>query len=209
MEVPQPSEPATPVVPDAPVQPAVPEAPVQPAVPETPVAATPDPLPPADGLRTSYADPPATPALSIAGAARGIGVATAQRFAAAGDRVVTFSRSRPADADAAGEWIQLDACDWDGVHQAVDGVRERYGSVDVVIANAGLSTRRRFADTTREDFRALLEPAAMRQATEAAAADPALRRSFAAMRTEFTRVVRRAPSQSRSRAFYELADRFD
>ncbi|MBJ7451193.1 MAG: GntR family transcriptional regulator [Blastococcus sp.] len=59
------------------------------------------------------------------------------------------------------------------------------------------------------DFRALLEPAAMRQATEAAAADAALRRSFAAMRTEFTRVVRRAPSQSRSRAFYELADRFD
>ena len=59
------------------------------------------------------------------------------------------------------------------------------------------------------DFRSLLEPAAMRQATDAAAADPALRRSFAAMRTEFTRVVRRAPSQSRSRAFYELADRFD
>jgi DNA-binding GntR family transcriptional regulator len=59
------------------------------------------------------------------------------------------------------------------------------------------------------DFRALLEPAAMRQATEAAAADPELRRAFAAMRTEFGRVVRRAPSQARSRAFYELADRFD
>ena len=59
------------------------------------------------------------------------------------------------------------------------------------------------------DFRSLLEPAAMRQATEAAAADPDLRRVFAAMRTEFTRVVRRAPSQARSRAFYELADRFD
>ncbi|SNR30647.1 GntR family transcriptional regulator [Blastococcus mobilis] len=59
------------------------------------------------------------------------------------------------------------------------------------------------------DFRSLLEPAAMRQATEAAAADPELRRAFASMRTEFTRVVRRAPSQARSRAFYELADRFD
>ena len=59
------------------------------------------------------------------------------------------------------------------------------------------------------DFRSLLEPVAMRQATEAAAADPELRRTFAAMRTEFTRVVRRAPSQARSRAFYELADRFD
>src|SRR3954453_7874246 len=55
------------------------------------------------------------------------------------------------------------------------------------------------------DFRALVGPAPMRQATEAPAVNPALRRSFAAMRTEFTRVVRRAPSQSRSRAFYELA----
>ncbi|WP_204693826.1 GntR family transcriptional regulator [Geodermatophilus bullaregiensis] len=59
------------------------------------------------------------------------------------------------------------------------------------------------------DFRALLEPAAIRQATEAAATDPQLRRSFTAMRAEFARVVRRAPSQARSRAFYELADRFD
>ena len=59
------------------------------------------------------------------------------------------------------------------------------------------------------DFRRLLEPVAMRQATEAAAADPGLRREFAALRTEFTRIQRRVPSQARSRAFYELADRFD
>jgi DNA-binding GntR family transcriptional regulator len=59
------------------------------------------------------------------------------------------------------------------------------------------------------DFRSLLEPAAMRQATEAAAADPQIRRAFAAMRTEFIRVARRAPSQARSRAFYDVADRFD
>jgi len=59
------------------------------------------------------------------------------------------------------------------------------------------------------DFRSLLEPAAIRQATEAAAADPGLRRAFAALRTEFTRLQRRAPSQARSRAFYDAADRFD
>jgi DNA-binding GntR family transcriptional regulator len=59
------------------------------------------------------------------------------------------------------------------------------------------------------DFRGLLEPAAIRQATEAAAADPELRRGFAAMRSEFLRIQRRVPSQDRSRAFYELADRFD
>jgi DNA-binding GntR family transcriptional regulator len=59
------------------------------------------------------------------------------------------------------------------------------------------------------DFRALLEPAAIREATGAAAADPALHRSFASMRSEFARIQRRAPSPARSRAFYELADRFD
>ena len=59
------------------------------------------------------------------------------------------------------------------------------------------------------DVRALLEPAAMRQATEAATADPELRRVFAALRTEFARLERRAPSQARSRAFYDAADRFD
>ncbi len=59
------------------------------------------------------------------------------------------------------------------------------------------------------DFRTLLEPAAIRQATEAAAADPALRRSFASMRTEFARIQQRIPSKARSGAFFELADRFD
>jgi DNA-binding GntR family transcriptional regulator len=84
------------------------------------------------------------------------------------------------------------------------------GLVDLV-PRQGARVSRVSVQSVRDlfDFRSLLEPAAMRQATEAAAADPALRRSFAAMRTEFTRVVRRAPSQSRSRAFYELADRFD
>jgi|SRR4051812_7726688 len=59
------------------------------------------------------------------------------------------------------------------------------------------------------DFRALLEPVAIRQATEATATDPALRRSFAAMRTEFARIEKRAPSPARARDFYALADRFD
>jgi DNA-binding GntR family transcriptional regulator len=59
------------------------------------------------------------------------------------------------------------------------------------------------------DFRALLEPTAIRQATEAAAADPELRRAFGSLRTEFVRIQRRAASQARSRAFYAVADRFD
>ena len=43
LEVPQPTEPATPIVPDAPVTPTVPDAPVQPAVPAEPDEPTPPP----------------------------------------------------------------------------------------------------------------------------------------------------------------------
>lgn len=59
------------------------------------------------------------------------------------------------------------------------------------------------------EFRQLLEPEAIRQATGTAAADPAVRRIFAEMRVGFARMQGRTPSQARSRAFYELADRFD
>ncbi|HEX2072313.1 MAG TPA: GntR family transcriptional regulator [Geodermatophilus sp.] len=59
------------------------------------------------------------------------------------------------------------------------------------------------------DFRTLLEPEAMRQATDAVAADPQLRRTLTRMRQEFARIQRRSPSAARSAAFYELADRFD
>jgi DNA-binding GntR family transcriptional regulator len=84
------------------------------------------------------------------------------------------------------------------------------GLVDLV-PRQGARVSRVSLQTVRDlfDFRTLLEPVAIRQATEAAAADPALRRSFAAMRTEFARIQKRAPNQARARDFYDLADRFD
>jgi DNA-binding GntR family transcriptional regulator len=84
------------------------------------------------------------------------------------------------------------------------------GLVDLV-PRQGARVSRVSLQTVRDlfDFRALLEPVAIRQATEATAADPALRRSFTAMRTEFARIQKRTPSQARARDFYALADRFD
>jgi DNA-binding GntR family transcriptional regulator len=84
------------------------------------------------------------------------------------------------------------------------------GLVDLV-ARQGARVSQVSLQSVRDlfEFRSLLEPAAIRQATEAAAADPELRRAFASMATGFARVVRRAPSQARSRAFYDVADRFD
>ena len=84
------------------------------------------------------------------------------------------------------------------------------GLVDLT-PRLGARVSRVSAQSVRDlfEFRQLLEPVAIRQATETAAADPEVRRTFTAMRTEFTRIQRRVPSQARSRAFYELADRFD
>jgi DNA-binding GntR family transcriptional regulator len=84
------------------------------------------------------------------------------------------------------------------------------GLVDLV-PRQGARVSRVSARSVRDlfEFRSLLEPAAVRQATEAAAADPQLRRRFADMRAAFLRIQRQAPSSARSRAFYELADRFD
>ncbi|WP_100499161.1 GntR family transcriptional regulator [Geodermatophilus chilensis] len=84
------------------------------------------------------------------------------------------------------------------------------GLVDLV-PRQGARVSRVSARSIRDlfEFRALLEPAAVRQATEAAATDPELHRAFAAMREAFASTLRHAPSTARSRVFYELADRFD
>ncbi len=84
------------------------------------------------------------------------------------------------------------------------------GLVDLV-PRQGARVSRVSARSVRDlfEFRALLEPVAVRQATGAAAADPDLHRRFAAMRDAFARTLDRSPSTARSRSFYELADRFD
>jgi DNA-binding GntR family transcriptional regulator len=88
--------------------------------------------------------------------------------------------------------------------QAAEGLVDRVPRQGARVSRVSLrSVRDLFA------FRALLEPTAVRQATEAAATDPQARRTFTAMRAEFARIQRRPASPARSRAFYELADRFD
>ncbi|MFG3284536.1 SDR family NAD(P)-dependent oxidoreductase [Streptomyces sp. NPDC048111] len=93
----------------------------------------------------------------ITGASSGIGLATARRFAAAGDHVVNLDLVQPAEADAVGEWIRADVTDWSGLRTVVDGVHAARGSIDVVVANAGISLRRSFVDMTEKDVRSLLD----------------------------------------------------
>ncbi len=82
----------------------------------------------------------------ITGAARGIGAAAARSFAARGAKVALVGLE-PAEleqvaaecgADAA--WFEADVTDTDAIAAAVEAAVERFGGIDVVIANAGIAT---------------------------------------------------------------------
>lgn len=80
----------------------------------------------------------------ITGASRGIGAASARAFAAAGANVALLSRSTGEIADLAGEIgqtalaIPCDVSNWTEMARAVDATVETFGSLDIVINNAGI-----------------------------------------------------------------------
>jgi 3-oxoacyl-[acyl-carrier protein] reductase len=71
----------------------------------------------------------------VTGGNRGIGLAIARMFAAAGDRVAVTSRSGPVD----GLWsVPCDITDSESVDKALSAVETELGPVEVLVANAGV-----------------------------------------------------------------------
>jgi NAD(P)-dependent dehydrogenase (short-subunit alcohol dehydrogenase family) len=81
----------------------------------------------------------------ITGAARGIGAETARRAAAAGANVALAGLEPEELARVAAQCgpnaaaFECDVTDWDAVERAVEGAVERFGGIDVVMANAGIA----------------------------------------------------------------------
>jgi NAD(P)-dependent dehydrogenase (short-subunit alcohol dehydrogenase family) len=82
----------------------------------------------------------------ITGAARGIGAATAERLHAGGANVALVGlepERLEALADRLGgdraAWFEADVSDFEALERAVAGTVERFGGIDVAIANAGLA----------------------------------------------------------------------
>ncbi|WP_432542924.1 SDR family NAD(P)-dependent oxidoreductase [Kineococcus sp. SYSU DK002] len=93
----------------------------------------------------------------VTGAGRGIGRTLARRFAAEGARVAGFDRAFEDPAEPGVLRVDCDVTDPASVQAAVDRVVGEFGTVDVLVNNAGINVDGRVADLTWERFRQCLD----------------------------------------------------
>ena len=89
-------------------------------------------------------------AVVVTGASSGIGRAVAERFVAAGARVLTGSRRDAAIPGA--RWICTDVADPAQADVLIAAAVDAYGRVDVVVNNAGVQLEKTVVDTTDDEF---------------------------------------------------------
>lgn len=73
----------------------------------------------------------------VTGGSRGIGLATARRFAALGDKVAVTYNTTPPSEDFMG--VQCDVTKQADVDRAFDEVEKQLGPVEVLVSNAGIT----------------------------------------------------------------------
>ena len=96
-------------------------------------------------------DAPTPRTVLVTGGSRGIGLACARAFAAAGHRVaVTFSNT-PVDEPGLLA-VKCDVTDADQVDTAVTAVEEQLGAVEVLVANAGITRDGLLVRMSEADF---------------------------------------------------------
>lgn len=98
----------------------------------------------------------------VTGASRGIGRGIARRLGGEGANVAVNYRSSAAAAEAVAEEIrdgpgaavavQADVTDYEAVREMVGEVRDRFGPVEVLVNNAGVTNDTTFRRMTREDW---------------------------------------------------------
>jgi 3-oxoacyl-[acyl-carrier protein] reductase len=105
----------------------------------------------------------------VTGGSRGIGRAIAEELGRHGGNVAVNYRSSEAEAhevvdvvDATGGEgtaiaVQADVCDRDAVDAMVDTVHDAYGTVGVLVNNAGVTVDGKFDSMTREDWDRVME----------------------------------------------------
>ena len=91
----------------------------------------------------------------VTGGNRGIGLSIARAFAADGDLVIVSYRSGEAPEGLVG--VQMDVTSQESVKEAFTQIEEMYGSVDVLVANAGITRDGLTMRMSDEDFTAVVE----------------------------------------------------
>jgi NAD(P)-dependent dehydrogenase (short-subunit alcohol dehydrogenase family) len=91
----------------------------------------------------------------VAGGNRGIGLAIARAFAAAGDRVAITHRGSGAPDGLFG--VQCDVTSADQVDQAFSAVEAEYGPVQVLVSNAGMTDDTLLLRMSEESFATVVD----------------------------------------------------
>jgi 3-oxoacyl-[acyl-carrier protein] reductase len=111
----------------------------------------------APGKASGWEDRAASRSVLVTGGNRGIGLAIARRFAAAGDRVaVTYRGDRP----PVGEnllAVRCDVTDCQQVDRAFKEAEAAHGPVTVLVANAGATNDRLLLTMSEEDFTSVVD----------------------------------------------------
>lgn len=99
----------------------------------------------------------------VTGAASGIGLATAKRFASEGANLVLADRSSEtlnkamAHFDPARSLAQIvDVSSYEDVARMVDAAVARFGGIDVLVSNAGIAIQKPFTESTVEEWRSIM-----------------------------------------------------
>ena len=98
----------------------------------------------------------------VTGGASGIGAATSARFLDEGARVLVIDRDGEgcgviaARLPALADCLVADVSDRTAVARAFDAIDARWGGVDVLVNNAGISLRHRFLDVTAAEWRSVM-----------------------------------------------------
>lgn len=103
----------------------------------------------------------------ITGGTRGIGFATARKFLENGSTVVIFgSRQETVDkaidslkeinSDFKVEGLHPNLSNYDEVEKALSYVKDKYGKLDVIVNNAGISQSTKLFDYTAEEFQKII-----------------------------------------------------
>ena len=116
----------------------------------------------------------------VTGGTRGIGRAIAERAAAGGHDVFVTGRDEAAVAALRGGRIdgcRADVGEWGEVQAAVTNARERFGRIDVVVANAGSGVPGDLATGDPEQWRQMVDTNVLGVALTVKAALPELERT--------------------------------